>query len=107
MNCACCKYLKEERILFSSIFVCDKCDKSQKGREVACYYFATSNTRFIKYVIVPMLIIHGFISPDGFLWIPIITNIELGFFIMPNVVRVSLPSREEVSDEILMANLQD
>ena len=105
MKCSCCRYLKEERVFLSSIFVCEKCDKSIKAGEVAAYFYVRGNMRVIRYIIVPFLITASFIAPVQ--WIAIVVNIVLGFYVMPKILRRrNLPTREEVSDEILIANLK-
>ena len=106
MKCTCCRYLNHKRIIFPDLFVCDKCDKSQKGRDVAAYYCSTHHMRIVRYVIIPMMILYSFISSE-IQWVPIIVDIILGFFIIPKLIKVKLPDREEVLDEIFMANLTD
>ncbi len=105
MKCSSCRYLNNERIFLSSIFVCDKCDKSSKARDAASHFYVRGNMRAIRYIIVPFLIAASFIAPIH--WIAIIVNIVLGFYVMPKLLRGRvLPTVEEISDEILMANLQ-
>jgi len=106
MKCTCCRYLSHKRIMIPNLFVCDKCNKSQKGRDVAAYYYSIHNMRMVRYVIVPTMILFSFITPE-ILWLPIIINIILGFFVIPKLIKVKLASREEVLDEIFMANLTD
>ncbi len=106
MKCTCCRYLNHKMIIFPDIFVCDKCDKSQKGRDVAAYYFSIHNMRMVRYVIIPMMVLYSFISSE-IQWVPIAVNVILGFFIIPRFIKVRLPDREDVLDEILIANLTD
>jgi len=92
--------------MFPDVFVCDKCNKAQKGREVGYYFHAISSIRIARYFMIPFLILFCFVKSE-ILWIPLIVNIPVAFFVLPRLIKVKLPSRQEVSDDILLSNLKD